>query len=76
MGLSGIDHDQAVSSQCYDHKQHKKAKEDPVLQRLRLPVPACRLRFMLPQIPAQPPSLAQVLKEVNTARTNSCVQRN
>lgn len=43
MGLSGLDHDQAVSSQCYDHKQHKKAKEDPVLQRLRLPVPACRL---------------------------------
>lgn len=75
MGLSAPDRDQAVFSQCY-HKHHEKAKEDPVLQRLRLPVPACRLQFMLPQTPAQSPSLAQMLKEVNRARTNSCVQKN
>lgn len=75
MGLSGPDRDQAVFSQCY-HKHHEKAKEDPVPQRLRLPVPACRLQFMLPQIPAQSPSLAQMLKEVNRARTNSYVQKN
>lgn len=31
---------------------------------------------MLPHISAKPPSLAQMLKEVNTARINSCVQRN
>jgi hypothetical protein len=50
------------------------ASQERLPVRSRQTAPGC-LQFVLSWIPAQPPSLAQMLKEVHTAGNNNCVWR-